>query len=247
MRSKESVSAIVQARVSSRRYPGKMLKYLGNKMIIEWVISRLKKSKKIKKIVLASSSNKEDKIFVGIAKRCKIDFFLGDEENVLKRYFEVARKFNIKNILRVCADNPFISASEIDLLIKSFFENKRNYSFNNRNFQKFKYADGFGAEIIAFEDLEAIYKKAFLKKHKEHVTSYLWENYKNYKLTPAKTGIPKNKRYLRVDIDTEKDLIMLNDFVKRFSINVETNLKEIINCLHSYRKLKAYFKQGENK
>ena len=49
MRSKESVSAIVQARVSSRRYPGKMLKYLGNKMIIEWVISRLKKSKKNKK------------------------------------------------------------------------------------------------------------------------------------------------------------------------------------------------------
>ena len=47
--------------------------------------------------------------------------------------------------------------------------------------------------------------------------------------------------------DTEKDLIMLNDFVKRFSINVETNLKEIINCLHSCRKLKAYFKQGENK
>ena len=108
------------------------------------------------------------------------------------------------------------------------------------------YPDGFGAEIISFEDLESIYKKTFLKKHKEHVTLYLWENYNNYKLTPAKTGIPKSKRYLRADIDTEEDLIMLNDFVKKFSINVESNLKDIINCLHNYQKLKHISNKSKN-
>ena len=232
----KNASAIIQARTGSTRLPGKMIKKLGNEKVVEWVIKRLKKSKKLHQIILATSTCYEDKKLIEIAKKNEISFFTGSEKNVLKRYYDAAKKFKVKNIVRICADNPFISSSEVDLLINTFNNNNRKFSFNHRSFQKFKYADGFGAEIIAFEDLEAIYKKAFLKKHKEHVTLYLWENYKNYELTPAKTGIPKNRRYLRADIDTKKDLIMLNNFVKKFSINVESDLKDIVNCLHSYKK-----------
>ena len=239
-------SAIIQARTGSTRLPKKMIKKLGNEMVIEWVIKRLKKSEKLLQIILATSSRYEDKKLIEIAKKNEISFFTGSEKNVLKRYYDAAKKFKVKNIVRICADCPFISSSEIDLLISTYINNNRKFSFNHRSFQKFNYADGFGAEIIAFEDLEALYKKTLLKKHKEHVTLYLWENYKNYKLTPAKTGIPKNKRYLRADIDTEEDLIMLNDFVKKFSINVESNLKDIINCLHNYRKLKHTSNMSKN-
>ena len=228
-------SAIIQARMNSTRFPRKMIKKLGNEKVIEWVIKRLKKSKKLNQIILATSTRYEDKKLIEIAKQNGISFFTGSEKNVLKRYYDAAKKFKVKNIVRICADNPFISSSEVDLLIGTFINNNRKFSFNHRSFQKFKYADGFGAEIIAFEDLEAIYKKAFLKKHKEHITLYLWENYKNYELTPAKTEIPKNKRYLRADIDNEKDLIMLNDFVKKFSINIDTKTKDIVNYLHKYK------------
>jgi|TARA_Y100000294_G_scaffold155576_1_gene155931 spore coat polysaccharide biosynthesis protein SpsF len=228
-------SAIIQARTGSTRLPGKMIKKLGNERVIEWVIKRLKKSKKLHQIILATSTRHEDRKLIEIAKKNEISFFAGSAKNVLKRFYEAAKKFKIENIVRICADNPFISSSEVDLLIGTFINNNRKFSFNHRSFQKFMYADGFGAEIIAFEDLKTVYEKAFLNKHKEHVTLYLWENYKNYELIPAKTGIPKNKRYLRADIDTKKDLVMLNDFVNKFSINVESNLKDIINCFHSYQ------------
>ena len=66
----------------------------------------------------------------------------------MKRYYDAAKKFKVKNIVRICADCPFISSSEIDLLIGTYINNNRKFSFNHRSFQKFKYADGFGAEII---------------------------------------------------------------------------------------------------
>ena len=232
---KKKIIAIIQARSGSSRLKNKMLLNLNGTKLVEWVFSRIKKSLYIDEYVLATTQKKEDVKIIKIAKRFGFKTFRGNNQKVLQRFYLAASKYEADIIVRICADCPFISSSEVDLLINTFINNNRKFSFNHRSFQKFKYADGFGAEIIAFEDLEAIYKKAFLKKHKEHITLYLWENYKNYEITPAKTEIPKNKRYLRADIDNEKDLIVLNDFVKKFSINIDTKTKDIVNYLHKYK------------
>ena len=112
-------SAIIQARTGSTRLPKKMIKKLGNEKVIEWVIKRLKKSKKLNQIILATSTRYEDKKLIKIAKQNEISFFTGSEKNVLKRYYDAAKKFKVKNIVRICADNPFISSSEVDLLINT--------------------------------------------------------------------------------------------------------------------------------
>ena len=78
------VLAIIQARYLSSRLPGKVLKKINNKTIIEILINRLLKSKKISKIIMACSSNEMDKEIVKIAKKIKIDYFIGSEKNVLK-------------------------------------------------------------------------------------------------------------------------------------------------------------------
>ena len=100
---------------------------------------------------------------------------------------------------------------------------------------KIKYADGFGAEIFSFKELELLHKKALLPKHKEHVTTYFWDNSCNKNLRPAPSCIPLKKRYLRSGIDTRKDLKIINKFVKKFKINFYTKTNHIVDSFHKYK------------
>ena len=125
--------AIVQARIGSSRLPGKMFKKLGRYYLIEWVIMRLKKSKKINKIILATTTNKADKKFINICKKFQITFFSGSVNDVLGRFYDSVKKTNNANIIRVCADNPFIDPIEVDNLISFFNKNKYDYVCNHQN------------------------------------------------------------------------------------------------------------------
>jgi len=116
--------AIVQSRMGSKRLPGKMMMRIGRYTLIEWVIKRLKKSKSINKIILVTSQKRDDQIFKNISQKLKINFFAGNEKDVLGRFVNSVKKVKKANIIRVCADKPFIEPREIDRLIK-FYKNKR--------------------------------------------------------------------------------------------------------------------------
>ncbi len=169
--------AIIQARMNSTRLPGKMLKKIGNHLIIEWVIKRLKKTKSINKIILATSKKKIDQKFKTISKNLGINFFAGSEKDVLGRLVCSVSDFEKANIIRICADNPFIEPKEINNLI-SFYK-KKNYDYVcNRQVFSNIYSDGFGAEILSLNLLRKLDKLVKNKKLREHVTLYLWKNKK---------------------------------------------------------------------
>ena len=117
LKQKNRIIAIVQARMGSKRFPGKMLEKLGDHLILEWVITRLKRSKYISEIIVATSNlNIDDKI-KNISSMMGVKCFRGDENDVLGRFTEAARKYNAYWVVRVCADNPFIDPIEVDRLI----------------------------------------------------------------------------------------------------------------------------------
>ena len=80
---KNTAAIIVQARLGSKRFPYKTIKKLGNYRVIDWVIQRLKQSKKSQKIILATTLNSEDKILIDIARKNNIKFFRGSTNNCL--------------------------------------------------------------------------------------------------------------------------------------------------------------------
>ena len=100
--------AIVQARMSSTRLPGKVLKNIGNKPLISFLIDRLKQSKHIDNIVVACTDNIKDEILVDYLESQSIDFFRGDEHNVLKRFHDCAVKQKADYVVRITADCPLL-------------------------------------------------------------------------------------------------------------------------------------------
>ena len=219
--------AIIQARTGSKRFPNKMFAKINGKHLIEWVIKRLKRAKKIEKIVLATTSKKKDKELVKISKKNKIAYYCGDEKNVLKRFYFAAKKAKSKRIIRICADNPFIDPAQIDSLIKNF-KNNHDYSFNHRSYKKINFADGFGAEIFTVKILEKIYKIAKKVDHKEHVTKIIWESNSRFKILNQKNNPKLSFPYLKYDVNTKSDLKNLNLLVKKNKIKISTTGKMII-------------------
>ncbi len=118
---KKDVICIIQARISSSRLPGKILLPGYDKPLLLHTINRLKKSKLISKIVVATTNLKIDDAIVNLCKKNNVLFFRGHPTNVLNRYYKCAINYKAKNILRITSDCPLIDYKLVDKVIKKFF------------------------------------------------------------------------------------------------------------------------------
>ena len=139
------IGVVIQARYNSTRLPGKVLNKIGNQTILDILVKRIKKSKKISNLIIALTENSKDKKIYEFCKKNKLDFFLGSEQNVLKRYYLAAKYFNLKTIIRITSDCPFIDPKIIDKVLNTFIVKKLEYCSNTI---QPTYADGQDVEVF---------------------------------------------------------------------------------------------------
>ena len=228
----KNVLAIIQARYNSKRLPGKVVKQINNKTILEFLIKRLSKSKYITKIVVACSKDKNDKVLINICKKLGIDYFAGSENDVLDRFYKTAIKFKSKHIVRITGDCPLIDSEIVDNVIINFFTKNVDYA-TNANPPTFP--DGLDVEIFKFSALKESYLKAKTIFEREHVTPYIINNKKFKKFNLKNT---KDYSFLRLTLDEKEDFILIEKIIKNFKKNIYFNLK---NILHFYKKNKRLF------
>ena len=220
---KNKVLAIVQARYDSTRFPGKVLKKINNKPILEIIIKRLSRSRNISKIIVACSNNKNDIKIINLCKKLKIDFFAGSENDVLERFYKASLKFKGSNILRITADCPLIDYKIVDKIINNFFLENVDYA---SNIDPPTFPDGLDAEIFTFNALEKAHKKAKREMDREHIRPYMLKN-KNFK----KHNLSNNKDYssIRLTVDEPEDLNVIKNIFSNFKNNLFFFFFVIIN------------------
>ena len=145
------ITCIIQARTNSSRLPKKALKKINGMPSICYVIDRVKKSKKIKKIILATTNNKEDSILLKIAKEKNILGFAGSENDVLERFYQTAITHNADPIIRITGDCPLVDPVLVDECITRFKETKVDYCANT---SPPTFPDGLDIEVIKFSALK---------------------------------------------------------------------------------------------
>lgn len=206
------LTCIVQARLSSKRLPNKILKKINKKNnSLDFLITRLKMSKFINKIIIAYPKNKKNSEILKQIKKYKVDYFGGSESNVLDRFYKTATNFNAKNILRITADCPFTDPKLIDELAKKFFRYKLDY-YSNINPPSFP--DGFDIEIFKYKSLKYCWKNAKAKYDLEHVTTFLRRSSKIFK---GNYKIKSDYSSFRVTLDNLNDL----QVIKKIANNLE--------------------------
>ena len=219
---------LVQARVTSKRLPGKMIKKINGNSILEILIDRLKLSKRISEIIILTSKNKSDNSIVQICKLKKIKFYRGPLNNVAKRFYEIDKKKNTKSFIRICGDSPLIDHNLIDKAISKF--NLKKHDLLTNIFPR-TYPKGQSIEIInskTYKDYFSSFKK---KNHKEHVTTYFYDNFKKFKMYKLKNNV--NQSNINLSIDTIEDF----DKMKKLIFYSKSKAISYKSLLNNYKKL----------
>ena len=115
---KKDIICIIQARTESTRLPGKILLPGYDRPLLLHLVERLKKSRLIKKIIVATTKNITDEIIINLCKKNMIEVFKGDALDLLDRYYKCAKKYKSKNIIRITSDCPLMDHRIIDQIIK---------------------------------------------------------------------------------------------------------------------------------
>ena len=138
-------AVIIQARLTSSRFPNKILEKIGNYTLIDYLIDRIKSCKEVDKVILAVPNNKKNKI---ISKKIKNNnlIFYGNENDVLDRFYKAAKKHRIKVIVRICGDCPFVDPVLIDQTLRNFRKNSYDYISNTI---KPTFPDGLDIEVFS--------------------------------------------------------------------------------------------------
>lgn len=196
------IICIVQARVGSTRLPGKVLKKICGKTVLEHDINRLKQAKNIDEIVIATTTKKEDDAIVDEAKRLNVKYFRGSERDVLSRYYYAAKENKADIVIRVTSDCPCIDYQILDNMIKKYLNNIENCDYMNNTIER-TFPRGYDIEIFSFKCLKVAFEEAELDYEREHVTPYLYDSKNNFKVKCYKNNIDYSK--YRLTLDTQED------------------------------------------
>jgi len=165
------IGIIIQARMTSKRFPGKSMALLLGKPVLAHVIQRCKQVGFVDKIVVAMPADKKSEPMGELCKEMGVEVFFGPEKDVLKRYYLAATCFDLDPIMRITADCPFIDpivCTEVLLLLQSA---ELDYCSNVHPIRT--YPKGLDCEAFTFDCLEAAHKLTKHMRHREHVTPFM--------------------------------------------------------------------------
>ena len=207
----------IQARVSSKRFPRKVLEKINGRTLIECIIERCADTG-FQVFVLTSDDLTDDPLEELLLHK-KYSYYRGSLNDVRSRYLNFMRKENIDQVVRISADSPLIHPDVISKIISSsrdFIECDIITNIFPRTYPR-----GQSVEIISRTAFESIEDMPLSENHKEHVTSYFYENSSKYRI--QNIANIQNLSKVNLCVDTQSDLIKINNFANSQQLDIFSN------------------------
>lgn len=226
------IGTIIQARMGSTRLPGKVMMEIKGKPILFYVLNQVRQSKLMEQIIVATTDMPEDDVIAKYIQSLNIKVFRGNSEDVLDRFYQCAKMYNLKTIIRISADSPLIDFTIIDKCIKEFKNGDYDYLSNTivqvndiwrETYNGFPI--GLAVEIFNFDSLERAWKNTKEPSDREHVTEYMWKNPTLFKIGNIKNSEDLSK--FRLVIDYKSDYFFVKSIMEQFPNNEIFTLEKL--------------------
>lgn len=209
------ILSIIQARMSSKRLPGKVLMKMNGKPMLQWVIEAAQRARLVDKVIVATSCNKKDEAIIEFAGNF-VDVFPGDLNDVLDRFYQAALRYKPSHIVRLTGDCPMLRPETIDETVRFHLMGGHDYTCNfdyrtidDADIRMFKTMrigapSGLDVEVFTFNTLVRAAKLATLEYDREHVTPFMRSNlfkvgrYMNHDLGDIKLSVDTREDFERV-------------------------------------------------
>lgn len=222
------IVAIIQARMGSIRLPGKMLMKLAGKPVVQQVYERVVAVRGIEKVILATTTDAKDDLLADHCHRTGISVFRGSPDDVLDRYYQVAKQESADIVMRVTGDCPFLDPVESGKVLRLFLNDKRcDYA---SNVDPPFLPDGLDTEVISFAALQRAWQMASDIPDREHVTLFIRRHPGIFHLKSLKGHLDLSA--YRWTIDEQRDYDFLNALAMRLAEQGKFgSLSEILELL----------------
>lgn len=219
--------AIIQARMSSSRLPGKVLRLVGSQPMLARVLARASRASFIDEVMVATTIDPSDEPIAEFCERTGVPCFRGDLYDVLDRYYQAAGLSGADVIVRLTADCPFIDPQEIDRTIGHFRLTCSDFTANRLPppFRRTT-AIGMDTEVVSFAALERAWQEAVEPFEREHVMPYLYDQPGRFKISLA--DWQEDLSHLRFTVDTPADLEVANQVYAFFDNRDDFTLQDLL-------------------
>jgi len=225
------VGAVIQARINSRRFPGKVLlslPYGSGTSIIENIIKRVLTIPRIDTVIVATSLRPENNSIISVARKAGAEVIRGSEDDVLERFHKAAVAHGLAQIVRLTADNPFVDPALLNSCLEKHGKAKAEYT------KTVGLPQGMNFEVISFQALDRLQRRVCLNDEREHVTLHVNRNQKNFTVNILDLGKPEYKG-LRLTIDQEADYALACFIYENLNTtNQIINLNNIVKLFKKY-------------
>ena len=225
------IVAIIQARMSSSRLSGKIMLQACKKPLLQHMIERIQFTETVDKIVIATSTNKNDDVIEDFCKENKILCFRGSENDVLSRYKMVADIIHADIIVRLTSDTPLLDHIILDKVVKVYTKNKYDYVSNCFPLPR-TYPDGMNVEVFSKKILDEMYYNAKKPSEREHVSLYVVTQPEKYKI--YRVDYLKDISHYRFNLDYELDYKLIKEiFENLYYENQYFSMEDVIKFLEA--------------
>lgn len=229
---KQKIVAIIQARMTSSRLPGKVLIDIAGFPMLYHVIKRVSSARLIDQIVVATTDDPADNVIEEFCNLNSLLCFRGHPFDVLDRYYQAASKFQADIIVRITADCPLMDPTIIDSLIQSFLDSDVDFAANRLPPPwKRTFPIGLDIEIVHFKALEKAWQEAGSQFEREHVMPYFYDQPGRFKILLAHHEPDFGEK--RWTVDTPQDLELINKIYESFSPRIDFSWLEVIDLFKS--------------
>lgn len=209
---------VTQARSGSTRLPGKVLKEVGGKSLLQIHLERLSKCLNVSEIIVATTVNEKDSIIYNKTIGWGFNASRGSELDVLDRFYQAVKDKNADWIVRVTSDCPLVDPDLVDKVIDFVQENEVDYGSNGLIEH---FPDGQDVEVFKFSALQKSWKNAKLQSEREHVTPYIRNNSRNKGDNLFKIiNYPCDKDFskIRMTVDEPKDFDLIELLINKLGV-----------------------------
>jgi spore coat polysaccharide biosynthesis protein SpsF len=223
------IEAFIQARMGSTRLPGKVLKKVLGRPLLDFLVERLSWSQELDGIVILTSKKSEDDVIALFCQEKNLPCFRGSEDDVLDRYYQAALKRHPDGIVRITADCPLIDPEVVNQVVKVFRQDYPQIDYVTNGLER-TFPRGLDVEVFSFNALEQAFEKGHCPEEREHVTVYLYRHPEQFHLKNVIHN-PSLSAY-RWTVDTPEDFALISLILEHLYPNCpQFHLKDVLHLL----------------
>ena len=223
------IIATIEARMSSSRLPGKVLKPILGRPTLELLVERLRRAQSLNEVVVATTTNTADDSIEALTREIGVACYRGSEDDVLDRVLKAAQSVSADVIVEITGDCPLIDPHVVDRLVNCYRTNRVDYVANTlwRTFPR-----GLDTQVFATRTLEEVSRLTQEPADREHVSLYIYEHPERFSLHNVESGLPEKHWHHRLTVDTPEDFTLIETIFERlYPQNPAFTLHDVIDLL----------------